>query len=58
MENLKLENLNLVELSKDDTLNINGGGWRDGVIGWLIGEVMDGIGAGLAQPCKPCPCKK
>ena len=57
MKNLELENLNLVGLSDDDTLNIYGGGWIDGVIGWLVGEVIDGIGAGLAKPCKPCPCK-
>jgi len=57
MKNLELEELNLVELSIDDTLNINGGGWRDGFIGWLIGEVLDGVGAGLAKPCKPCPSK-
>ncbi len=58
MKNLELEDLNLIELSNDDALNINGGSWRDGLIGWLVGEVMDGIGAGLAKPCKPCPsCK-
>ena len=61
MKNLELDNLNLIELSNEDALNIYGGDWKtklwDATVGWVIGEVLDGVGRGLAEPCKPCPCK-
>ncbi len=58
MKKIELKNLDLVELPNEKTLNIYGGfDIRGGFVGWLIGEVLDGIGAGLAKPCKPCPCK-
>jgi len=61
MKNLELETLNLVQLSNEDISDIYGGGLKeklwDATIGYVIGEVIDGVGRGLAKPCKPCPCK-
>lgn len=62
MKNLELDNLSLVELSSDDASNINGGSWGkllktlwDHTLGYVIGEVIEGVGQGVAEPCKPCP---
>jgi hypothetical protein len=61
MKSLELKNLNLVELSNNDALNTCGGDWKqkiwDATIGWVVGEVIDGVGRGLTKECKPCPCK-
>ena len=48
MKKIELENLDLVELSNEKSLKIYGGfDLRGGIVGWIVGEVLDGIGAGL-----------
>ena len=61
---MKTENQYLLtNISNNEALRIYGG--RGGIWGeiysatieWVVGEVIDGIGRGIAEPCKPCPCK-
>ncbi len=55
MKNLEISNCNLLPLSKEEALMINGGGWKkdlwDHTIGWIVGEVIDGVGRGLTAKC-------
>ena len=48
MKKIELENLDLVELSNEKSLKFYGGfDLRGGIVGRIVGEVLDGIGAGL-----------
>ena len=56
-----IEKFNVIELDNQSLTEINGGGiWGkiwDATLGYVIGEVIDGVGRGLAQPCtKKCAC--
>ena len=50
----------VLEIQNQELSQINGGiGWGkiwDAALGYIVGEIIDGVGRGLAKPCKPCPC--
>lgn len=55
----KFDKLGIVELKTNELIEIEGGWWQF-IVGYLAGEVLDGIQDGLSRPCAvPCevPCK-
>lgn len=53
MENLK--EIGIEELKSSELCEIQGGGWLDKLIGYVIGECIEGFQNGLSKPCQPCP---
>lgn len=52
MENLK--EIGIEELKSSELCEIQGGGWLDKLIGYVIGECIEGFQNGLSKPCQPC----
>jgi hypothetical protein len=56
MSSFQVENYNVTEISEEELLNVAGGGlWDkiyDATIGYVVGEVFDGVYQGLSRPCE------
>ena len=62
MNTLKIENYQVSEISEIESMAIQGGNgiWSkivDATIGYVVGEVIDGIAEGLSRKCPPTECK-
>lgn len=48
---MKLQELGLEELKSNELTEIQGGGWLDFILGYIVGEVLEGIQRGISKPC-------
>jgi hypothetical protein len=54
MKNLALESFSVLEMNSSEIIVVNGGGWKEKLMDWAFGYVLDEIADGLQRPCPPC----
>jgi hypothetical protein len=52
----KIQELGLEEIQPTELTKISGGFWGAFFLGYVLGEVMEGVQRGLSKPCAEVKC--